>query len=126
VGSFGDVLGGWLPAECRLGVLFAAGSPLRGQCGHDADDGPHARAARSVVALRAVEHGAAGAPGVPVMAGTLFLLLAGQRPLLAKSAATLVHLHWVWVPVMLLGDYASRAAVARTHRQLLSAGGAAG
>lgn len=53
----------------------------------------------------------------------LIALVAAQRALLGESLTTLRSLHWGWVPVLLLADYASRAAVARTHRRLLRAGG---
>lgn len=59
-----------------------------------------------------------------VLIAALVVLLAGQRSLLAESAGALRQLHWVWLPGLLLADYASRSAVARTHRRLLRAGGA--
>lgn len=54
----------------------------------------------------------------------LALLVVGQRSLLVESWGALRHLRWGWVPLALLADYASRAAVARTHRRLLRVGGA--
>jgi len=59
-----------------------------------------------------------------VMAVAVVLLVASQRSLLGGSLVTLTHLHWVWVPVLLVADYLSRAAVARAHRRLLRTGGA--
>lgn len=50
--------------------------------------------------------------------------MVGQRSVLAESVGALRFLHWAWVPVALVADFASRSAVARTHRRLLRAGGA--
>lgn len=57
------------------------------------------------------------------VAAVLLVLVVGQRSVLTESVAALRHLQWGWVPVVLLADFASRAAVARTHRRLLRAGG---
>ncbi len=54
----------------------------------------------------------------------LIVLVASQRSLLAQSVGALRQMNWVWVPVMLLADFASRVAVASTHCRLLRTGGA--
>lgn len=59
-----------------------------------------------------------------VLATILLVLVVAQRSVLAESVRTLHSLQWVWVPVALLADFASRATVASTHRRLLRAGGA--
>ena len=46
-----------------------------------------------------------------------------HRSLLGSSVVALGHVRWRWVPLVLLAEVASKAAVAGTHRQLLRAGG---
>lgn len=46
-----------------------------------------------------------------------------HRSLLGSSVVALGHVRWRWVPLVLLAEVASKAAIAGTHRQLLRAGG---
>lgn len=54
----------------------------------------------------------------------LVVLMTSQRSLLAESVGALQEVHWVWLPVVLVADCVSRAAVALTYRRLLRVGGA--
>lgn len=56
-------------------------------------------------------------------AAVVLALAASQWSLLVSSAAALAHLRWGWVPLVLLAEVSSKAAVAGTHRRLLRAGG---
>ena len=54
----------------------------------------------------------------------LVVLVVDQRSLLAESVGALRTINWLWVPALLMADFASRAVVASSHRRLLSTGGA--
>lgn len=62
-------------------------------------------------------------PAVVGLTAFLLALVVAQRSMLAESVRALGSLQWVWLPVALLADFASRAAVASSHRRLLRAGG---
>jgi hypothetical protein len=69
-----------------------------------------------------------GGKGVARAAATAFAVaaLAGtgitRRAALAASVALLGHLHWIWIPVAIVLESASMAALAGMQRRLLAAG----
>jgi hypothetical protein len=45
------------------------------------------------------------------------------RPTLSKSFASLDKINWAWIPLAVFAEFSSMAAVARSQRRLLRAGG---
>jgi uncharacterized membrane protein YbhN (UPF0104 family) len=60
---------------------------------------------------------------VVIAAGGIGLLGVVARSTLTKSVSALGHIQWAWIPLAVFCEFASMAAVARSQRRLLRAGG---
>jgi hypothetical protein len=111
-------------AEAQTWSLSGPGAP-RGYSEHTRPARPAVVTAASETVTsqrrgRRVARGAAAMTATAVPVGAA----ATHRALLAASVATLGHVHWIWIPAVIMLESASIVALAGMQRRLLATGGA--